>query len=203
VLSALCGRYIASLIRLKLRVVLFVPCLRVSDLWRPWVDPVWQSRCVPLVLLGRVYAVLAPRNIRILKRPSHRPSYPCIPIHIRRLPRRRSFTPELALSTLLSPDDLFELFPFSGCQLPFPKPKPDLVPTTNFSSIAFMYRLPNFSNPQPQPQTSGSTQENLQHLEAQLALLHPKCDLSSFEVWKGDEVLEMQMTDGMLDEIGG
>jgi hypothetical protein len=118
----------------------------------------------------------------------------------------RSSRSEPTLSTLLSSDILFELLPFSdskhistNANIPIP------VPTTNFSSVAFLYRLPNFPDLLTQLQHKRTPQEYeyLQYLDSQLPLSDPECDLSSFERWIGNEVFEMQMTDDMLDEVVG
>jgi hypothetical protein len=117
-------------------------------------------------------------------------------------PFERPYSSGPTLSALLSSDILFELLPFSNSQhrttnatLPAP------VPTTNFTSIAFLYRLPNFPDCQVQPQYLNHSTEYLQRLESQVPLSDPECDLSSFDRWAGDEAFEMKMTDEMLDEL--
>ncbi|KIM76670.1 hypothetical protein PILCRDRAFT_12555 [Piloderma croceum F 1598] len=114
----------------------------------------------------------------------------------------RPYSSEPTLSALLSSDILFELLPFSDSQhrtanatLPAP------VPATNFASIAFLYRLPNFPDRQAQPQYFNHSTEFFQHLESQVPLSDLDCDLSSFDRWAGDEAFEMKMTDEMLDEL--
>jgi hypothetical protein len=115
---------------------------------------------------------------------------------------KRPYSSEPTLSALLSSDILFKLLPFSDSQhrttnatLPAP------IPTTNFTSIPFLYRLPNFPDHQAQPQYLNHPTEYLQRLESQVPLSDPDCDLSSFDRWAGDEVFEMKMTDEMLDEL--
>jgi hypothetical protein len=79
------------------------------------------------------------------------------------------------------------------------------MPTSNFSSIAFIYRLPAFPDPQPPSpaQPTENVQEYLEVLESQPPLSDPKCDLSSFDRWNGDPVFELHMSDEMLDEFVG
>jgi hypothetical protein len=110
---------------------------------------------------------------------------------------------EPTLSALLSSEILFELLPFSN------SPRintflPTHVPTTSFSSIAFLYRLPDFPDLQPPlSEYYDPTEDYLRRLESQLPLSDPGCDLSSFDRWAGDEVVEMTLTDEALDNMVG
>ncbi|KIM72203.1 hypothetical protein PILCRDRAFT_16359 [Piloderma croceum F 1598] len=112
----------------------------------------------------------------------------------------RTYNSEHTLSALLSSDILFESHPFSDSQnLNATLPAP--VPTTIFTSVAFLYRLPNFPALQTRPRYFYHSAEYLQRLESLVPLSDSKSDLSSFDQWARDETFEMKMTDEMLDEL--